>query len=117
MLHHDAIRPWYYRAWLFPRDPDFEAKAGPVLDLYPRIWQGESLGSHDYVLSADEKSAIQVLERMHITLPPRPGQPGRYEFEYKRHSALAYLAALDVSTGHVFGRVDERTGIVPLDIW
>ena len=113
LLHHDAIRPWYYRAWLFPRDPDFEVIAGPVLDLYQGTWQGEPLGSHDYVLSADEKSAIQVLERMHATLPPIPGQPGRYEFEYKRHSTLAYLAALDVFAGHVIGRVDEQTGIVP----
>src|SRR4051795_13445249 len=32
-LHEDAIRPWYHRSWIFPRDPDFAAKAGRVLDL------------------------------------------------------------------------------------
>ena len=32
-LAEDAIRPWTYRSWIFPRDPDFEAKAGRVLDL------------------------------------------------------------------------------------
>ena len=108
LLHRDAIRPWYYRGWLFPRDPHFLAKASPVLDLYQRIWQGRPLGPNDYVISADEKSAIQVLARLHPTLPP-----GRFEFEYQRNGTLAYLAALDVFTGHVFGRIDTTTGIVP----
>jgi transposase len=113
LLHGDGLRPWYYRAWLFPRDPDFAAKAGVVLDLYQRIWQGQPLGPRDYVLSADEKSAIQVLARSHPTLPPRPNQFGLFEFEYQRQGTLAYLAALDVLTGRVFGRIDETTGIVP----
>ena len=37
LLHQDALRPWYYRAWLFPRDVDFATKAGRVLDLYQRL--------------------------------------------------------------------------------
>jgi len=32
-LDADAIRPWRHRSWLFPRDPDFASKAGPILDL------------------------------------------------------------------------------------
>jgi hypothetical protein len=113
LLHHDAIRPWYYRGWLFPRDPDFVAKASVILDLYQRRWHGQPLGRHDYVLSADEKSALQVLARPHPTLAPCAGQPGRYEFEYIRNGTLAYLAALDVGSGQVFGRIDATTGIVP----
>jgi hypothetical protein len=35
-LATDAIRPWAYRSWIFPRDPDFEPKAARVLDLYAR---------------------------------------------------------------------------------
>ena len=35
-LHEDAIRPWQHRTWIFPRDPDFEFKAGRILDLYAR---------------------------------------------------------------------------------
>lgn len=112
-LHHDALRPWYYRAWLFPRDADFTTKASRVLDLYQRIWQGEPLGARDYVVCADEKSAIQVLERRHPTLAPRPGEPGRYEFEYKRNGTLAYIAALNAFTGRVYGSVEDTTGIEP----
>src|SRR5882724_4017937 len=33
-LSSDALRPWQHRSWVFPRDPNFASKAGPVLDLY-----------------------------------------------------------------------------------
>ncbi|HWY56012.1 MAG TPA: hypothetical protein VNZ03_16215, partial [Terriglobales bacterium] len=39
-LNEDAIRPWQHRCWIFPRDPDFETKAGRILDLYQRLWKG-----------------------------------------------------------------------------
>src|SRR5205823_12852751 len=72
-LAEDAIKPWQYRSWIFPRDPDFAAKAGRVLDLYQRIWEGRELGGDEYVISADEKSQLQVLSRCHPGLPPAPG--------------------------------------------
>ena len=53
-LAADAIKPWQYRSWIFPRDPDFATKAGRVLDLYDRRWQGVELGPEEYVISADE---------------------------------------------------------------
>ena len=65
------------------------------------------------MLCADEKSAIQVLTRRQATLPPWPGQSGRYEFEYERNGTLAYLAALDVFSGQVYGCVQDTTGIEP----
>ncbi|MFL6127056.1 MAG: IS630 family transposase, partial [Actinophytocola sp.] len=48
-LAREAIKPWQYRSWLFPRDPDFAAKAGRVLDLYERRWEGRKLGPREYV--------------------------------------------------------------------
>ncbi|MEA1904847.1 MAG: hypothetical protein U9M97_03080 [Candidatus Hadarchaeota archaeon] len=57
-LNQDAIRPWQYRSWIFPRDPEFQEKAGRVLDLYQGIWQGQPLSSDEYVISADEKTSI-----------------------------------------------------------
>jgi len=114
-LHQDAIRPWFYRCWLFPRDPQFSQKAGPVLDLYQGQWQGQPLGAKDYVLSADEKSQLQALGRPAPTLAPIAGQVGRYEYEYIRGGTIAYLAALDVFSGQVFGRIDTTTGIEPFN--
>jgi transposase len=92
-LAEDAIKPWQYRSWIFPRDPDFAVKAGRVLDLYDRLWEGQPLGEDEYVISADEKSQLQALRRRHGDLPPAPGRVRRQEFEYRRGGTLAYLAA------------------------
>ena len=42
-LHDDAIRPWFHRSWIFPRDPEFATKAGRILDLYERVWEERPL--------------------------------------------------------------------------
>lgn len=112
-LHEDAIRPWQHRCWIFPRDPAFAVKAGRILDLYARRWEGKVLGPGDFVLSADEKTSIQARIRCHRTLPPRPGDAARIEHEYARGGAWAYLAALDVHRAKVFGRCEATTGIAP----
>ncbi len=112
-LDADAIRPWRYRSWIFPRDPDFAVKAGRVLDLYQRIWEGRELADDEYVLSADEKSQLQVLSRCHPGLPSAPRRVARVEFEYERHGTVAYLAAYDVHRAQLMGRVEPTTGIVP----
>jgi DDE superfamily endonuclease len=112
-LSEDAIRPWRQRSWIFPRDPDFEAKAGRVLDLYARSWDGHTLGRRDYVISADEKTSIQARIRCHPTLAPAPRRDVRVEHEYDRGGALAYLAAWDVHHARVFGRCEPTTGIAP----
>ena len=112
-LREDALRPWTYRSWLFPRDPDFERKAGRILDLYHGRWQGEPLRPDEHVICADERTAIQARARIHPTLSPAPGRAGRVEHEYVRGGTLAYLAAWDVHRAQVFGRCEPTTGIAP----
>src|SRR5215203_1852441 len=74
-LAEDAIRPWAWRSWVFPRDPEFREKAGVVLDLYERRWQGRRLHPGDYVISADEKTQLQALLRRNpLVAPGRAGQ-------------------------------------------
>ena len=68
-LHEDGIRPWQHRWWIFPRDPHFQAKAGRILDLYERRWQGQPLHHDEYVISTDEKTSIQARLRIHPSLP------------------------------------------------
>jgi hypothetical protein len=109
-LDADAIRPWLYRSWIFPRDPRFAQKAGRVLDLYQGLWEGQILGPDDYVISADEKTSIQARGRVQGA-SPGPGQVRRVEFEYKRGGALAYVAAWDVRRAKVFGLCAGTTGI------
>src|SRR6266571_1551877 len=112
-LTEDAIRPWTFRSWIFPRDPDFEAKAARVLDLYARRWDGEALSPDDYVISADEKTSIQCRCRCHPTLPAAQSRAMLIEHEYDRNGAVQYLAAWDVHRAKVFGRCEDKTGIAP----
>jgi hypothetical protein len=113
MLHEDAIKPWQFEHWLFPRDPAFAQKAGPILDLYQGLWEGRPLGPKDFVLSSDEKTSIQARQRQHDEMPPSPGRARRIENEYRRQGALQYLAAWDVRRGLVLGRCEAKTGIRP----
>jgi hypothetical protein len=112
-LNEDAIKPWHYRSWIFPRDPQFEQKAGRVLDLYQGIWGGIPLGADDHVISADEKTSIQARVRKHETLPPRRGKCMRVEHEYIRGGSLTYIAAWDVKRAKIFGRCEAKSGIAP----
>jgi transposase len=112
-LDADPIKPWQHRSWIFPRDPDFAAKAAVVLDLYDRSFQGQKLKPDEHVVSADEKTSIQARCRCHPSLPPGVARAMRIEHEYQRGGALAYLAAWDVHQARLFGRCEPSTGIEP----
>ena len=112
-LHADAIKPWRYRSWIFPRDPKFAEKTARVLDLYASVFDGVPLGPNDYVISADEKSQLQALHRCHPGRPAGPGHLARVEFEYERGGTLAYMGAYDVHRARLIGKVADKTGIVP----
>jgi hypothetical protein len=112
-LHDDALKPWQQRSWIFVRDTAFAEKAGRVLDLYQRRFEGRRLRPDEYVICADEKSQLQALGRKHATLPPAPGRGARFEFDYQRNGTLAYLAGWDVHHANLFDRVEAKTGINP----
>jgi transposase len=113
ILAENPVKPWRYQSWIFPRDPDFAAKAKVILDLYQGFYQGTRLQPADRILSFDAKPSIQARGRVHETLPAAPGRPVRVEHEYVRHGALALLAGLDVRTGQVFASTPKTTGIAP----
>jgi hypothetical protein len=116
-LSEDAIKPWQHRSWIFPRDPEFTAKAGRILDLYSGRWEGELLHPGDYVICCDEKPSIQARARKHPTLPAAAGikRGQRAEHEYERKSALCYLAAWDIKHARLFDRCAPKDGIVAFD--
>jgi hypothetical protein len=66
-LHDDAVRPWYQRSWIFPRDPEFATKAGRVLDLYAREWQGCAL--------KDDECHFGRRKEQHSGLPSKTPHP------------------------------------------
>jgi transposase len=113
ILAEHPVKPWQYRSWISVRDPDFEAKAAVILDLYQGYYQGTPLQPGDRILSVDAKPSIQARGRCRPTAPAARGTPMRVEHEYVRHGALALLAALDVRTGKVFAATPDTTGITP----
>ncbi|MEA2727843.1 MAG: hypothetical protein QOF70_2318 [Acetobacteraceae bacterium] len=83
-------------------DPDFVAKVRDVVGLYL------SPPEHALVLSVDEKSQIQALDRSQAVFPIRPGQAPRPSHDYVRHGTTSLFAALDVATGAVIGKCYPR---------
>ncbi len=114
-LSADALQPWRHRSWIFPRDAQFAEKAGRILDLYAKTWDGTPLRPDEFVISADEKPSLQARRRTHPTLAPGPARPMRVEHEYFRTGALTYLAAWDVHRAKLFGRCEPRTTIGAVD--
>ncbi len=114
-LHDAAIKPWQQRSWIFPRDPNFLKRAGPILDLYEGRWEGKLLEPGDCVISADAKPSIQARARIPPADPPAPGRGQRVEHEYKRKGAICYFDAWDVRRGKIMGRSERKGGIAPFD--
>ena len=101
-LEEAAIRPHKSQYWLNPRIDDAEQHAkqvGAVCDVYQQAAALEATGVH--VVSCDEKTSIQALERIASTKPPKPGLDERQEFEYRRHGTLCLIANLVVATGKI----------------
>lgn len=97
ILRFEGLRPHLVRQWLKSVDPDFDVKARRVCDLY--------LCPPDGVVVCVDEKPLQVLERKHETHVDERDGSVRREYEYKRHGTQALLAAFDVQTGAVFGRV------------
>lgn len=110
-ISHETVRVWLdsadlkphrCRYWLHSQDPQFEAKMLDVVGLYldpPK---------NSVVLSFDEKTCIQALQRKHSDWPMLPGSPQRREFEYIRRGTQDLFAALNPHTGEVWAECRDR---------
>ena len=98
--HH--LQPHRVESFKFSTDPQFVAKVRDIVGLY--------LNPPDkaIVLSVDEKSQIQALDRTQPILPLRPGIPERQTHDYERHGTTTLFAALDVAVGKVIGDCQSR---------
>jgi transposase len=97
---HD-LKPHLVRTYKVSRDPEFVAKVHDVVGLYLNPPE------HAVVLSVDEKTSIQALERTQLPLPLREGRASRHTHDYKRHGVLDLYAALEIATGKVTHRVSD----------
>ena len=62
-----ARRPWQHRCWIFPRDPEFALKAGRILDLYQRRWQGKLLRDDESQLKYVRNNTAEIRDAAHET--------------------------------------------------
>jgi len=92
------------------RSETFQVSTDPLLIEKVRDIVGLYMNPPDHalVLSVDEKSQIQALNRTQPKLPMRPGQPERGTHDYERHGTTSLFAALDIATGNVIGRCYNR---------
>jgi transposase len=97
-----GLQPHRLERYMLSDDPHFEEKAADVLGLYLNPPQ------HAAVFAADEKTAIQALDRLDPVLPLSPGRAERHGFEYDRHGTLSLYAALNTRTGEIIGQTVPR---------
>lgn len=104
ILAGGELRPHRVRGWLHSPDPQFREKVTAITELYLHPPAGA------VVLSIDEKTGMQALERRFPDRPARLGRPGRREFEYTRHGTQSLLCAFEVHRGRVLADCgDTRT--------
>lgn len=92
------LQPHRLRTFKLSRDPLFAEKLMDVVGLYV------DPPAHSIVLSVDEKSQIQALDRTQPGLPMKKGRAGTMTHDYKRHGTTTLFAALNVLDGSVIGR-------------
>ena len=102
ILQAGDVRPHRVQQWLHSPDPAFREKVNVICKLYRKA------PKNAVVLSIDEKTGIQAIERKHPGRAPAAGRLRRREFEYIRHGTQSLIAALDVHTGRVLGSCRDR---------
>jgi transposase len=96
------LKPHRTETFKFSTDPDLVAKVRDVVGLYL------SPPERAIVLSVDEKTQIQALDRTAPMLPMKPGQVERHTHDYKRNGTTHLFAALEVATGKVTTQTRNR---------
>jgi hypothetical protein len=99
ILHHADLKPHRSVYWLNSHDPDFDAQAAAIGQLYVRSPVLSRQG--ELVTCTDEKTGMQILQRKSPTQPARPGHPEKCEHESIRHGTRALNASFVVPTGEV----------------
>jgi hypothetical protein len=93
LLRAHGLKPHLVRTYRVSRDPAFTAKVTDVVGLYLQPPE------HAIVLSVDEKTSIQALERTQPPLPLPTGRAVRHTHDYRRHGIVDLYAALEIATG------------------
>lgn len=102
ILEAHGLEPHRIRTFKLSKDPKFAEKLNDIVGLYV------DPPEHAVVLSVDEKSQIQALDRTQPGLPMKKGRAGTMTHDYKRHGTTTLFAAFNVLDGTVIGRNMQR---------
>jgi transposase len=102
ILKAHQLAPHRIRTFKLSKDPKFTEKLRDIVGLYV------DPPAHAIVLSVDEKSQIQALDRTQPGLPMKKGRAGTLTHDYKRHGTTTLFAALNVLDGTLIGRNMQR---------
>ena len=100
--HSFGLQPHRSETFKLSTDPYLVEKVRDITGLYLNPPE------HAIVLSVDEKSQVQALDRTQPILPLRPGLPEQRTSDYERHGTTSLFAALDIATGKVIGNCHRR---------
>jgi transposase len=123
LLNKGDLKPHRVKMWLNrPEDPEYDARATEVTQLLCDATESAHKGASEQtpesapeplshaVVSFDEKSGMQALERTAADRPCKPGRPAQPEYEYRRHGTRTLLSLMHVNTGRISGFVlPQRT--------
>ena len=116
ILNERQIKPHKISYYLERRDPEFDRKMQEVLMVYQDVALYREGAVHDarpnpiYTVSVDEKPGVQALGLTAPDLPPVPDKAANLgrDYEYVRHGTVSILAGIDLHSGHIFERVEDR---------
>jgi len=94
-LNENELKPNKVEMWLHSPDPNFREKVNRIVSIY------NNPPEDVVILSIDEKTGMQAIERKYETEPARPGRLARQEFEYIRHGTQSLITAFNIKTGEV----------------
>jgi len=116
ILNQREVKPHKVQYYLERKDPEFQSKQAQVLLAYEEVAIANARGFDPFVepgvvtVSVDEKPGVQAIRAIAPELPPVPGKHsgiGR-DYEYERLGTLSILAAIDLHSGYIHARVEER---------
>ena len=110
ILEAADLKPHLSEYWLNSHDPDFDVKSLKILQLYLRAMSLSQQG--EIIISTDEKTSMQILERKHPTKLAKPGHRTKREHQYIRHGTRALIASFVVHSGKIHYNIGQtRTNV------
>jgi len=113
ILSKSDVKPHKLSYYLEKKGPDFDRKMSQVLHVYKEVALYKAKKAEQpmvAILSYDEKPGMQAIENIAPDLSPMLGKHPNWgrDYEYKRHGTLSLLASIDLITGKIHARVENR---------